>query len=461
MRPRLLTAGPQAMQASSDRRPVDLDTLVAWLYAASLFVSVTPINFNFSARPNAVDGELSDGRVIEYSVTLLLYLTAALAMWLRRGMFVQTLYRSNWLLLGFLAWTCTTILWSPVPGETAQSLIRLLTDFLFVAVLVNSPRSPQQNLELLRNTLGFFILLSIFFVVFVPGWGVSKPGTAHPGHWCGITYHKNNLAQIAVYAAILWAHAAAVAPRGRRRWPVIMVLASIITAMGTRSTTGLLLILVGVPMVVVLSRPVGVLLLKSWAGWLGLSVLMALFAWAYVVLAGAPTYVEFLRPITEAFGKDLTLTGRTEIWAIVLDDTRNYWLQGTGYGGYWANPTGPSADASAFVGGPLWQAHNGYVDLLNETGAIGLGLILGATLVHLLWVYRQFGHNDQMPVHLVLIVIILISNISESGISRPLTLGGQILTFLIMARRVDRRRRVLRTPTVVSGAGDMRPGGAI
>ena len=459
MNPVLVSPGPGLLNASPRRPMLDLDACVAWLYAASLFVAVTPINFNFSARPNASDSEINEGRVIEYSATLLLYLATMLLIWLRRRMFVQTLQQSSWLYLGFVAWSCTTILWSPVPIESAQTLIRLVADFLFVAALVNSNRTAEQNLALLRNTLGFFILLSIFFVIFVPGWGVSKPGTTHAGHWCGITYHKNNLAHIAVYAAILWAHAIVVFPRGKRRWAVLMTLACLVTVMGSRSSTGLLLIFAGVPMVIILSLPIGRLILKSWVGWLSLSALTAVLVWVYVVLAGSPTYAEFLRPIAEAFGKDLTLTGRTGIWAIVLEDAGDYWVHGTGYGGYWSNIAGPSADASAFVGHGLWQAHNGYVDLLNETGVIGLGLIMAAILTHLAWVLRNFGTNSRMPVHLVMIVIILISNISESGLSRPITLGGLITVFLLMARRIERPQHRPVQPRVIGSVSGPAPGG--
>ena len=111
------------------------------------------------------------------------------------------------------------------------------------------------------------------------------------------------------------------------------------------------------------------------------------------------------------------------------------------------------------MGHGLWQAHNGYVDLLNETGVIGLGLIMAAILTHLAWVLRNFGTNSRMPVHLVMIVIILISNISESGLSRPITLGGLITVFLLMARRIERPQHRPVQPRVIGSVSGPAPGG--
>ena len=75
--------------------------------------------------------------------------------------------------------------------------------------------------------------------------------------------------------------------------------------------------------------------------------------------------------------QDATFTGRTRIWDFVLNFVeRRPWL-GYGFGSFW----GIGADAPAvreapgFITGVL-QAHNGYLDVLLETGAVGLFIIV-------------------------------------------------------------------------------------
>jgi len=48
--------------------------------------------------------------------------------------------------------------------------------------------------------------------------------------------------------------------------------------------------------------------------------------------------------IANALGRDVTLTGRTSIWAVVLDKiSKHPWL-GYGYKGFWLGMEGESAD---------------------------------------------------------------------------------------------------------------------
>jgi exopolysaccharide production protein ExoQ len=74
---------------------------------------------------------------------------------------------------------------------------------------------------------------------------------------------------------------------------------------------------------------------------------------------------------------DATFSGRTEIWAFVSDAIRDRPLQGSGYASFWG--TGQNSRVMETAPGfivALLQAHNGYLDVLVELGAIGFILLL-------------------------------------------------------------------------------------
>jgi O-antigen ligase len=89
----------------------------------------------------------------------------------------------------------------------------------------------------------------------------------------------------------------------------------------------------------------------------------------YFVLAFPETLFQFL-------GRDVTLTGRTRLWTILLPVMANHPLLGYGYAAFWdgwkPEVLGVWIQAERLV--PV--ADNGYIDLVLSLGAVGLGLFL-------------------------------------------------------------------------------------
>lgn len=78
--------------------------------------------------------------------------------------------------------------------------------------------------------------------------------------------------------------------------------------------------------------------------------------------------------VTDSLGKSLTLTGRTEIWALALP-----YLSGSPWWGY-----GVNHQFGAFVPWTvdrLWQAHNQYLQLAYDSGVIGVAIFVTFLLV--------------------------------------------------------------------------------
>jgi len=87
--------------------------------------------------------------------------------------------------------------------------------------------------------------------------------------------------------------------------------------------------------------------------------------------------------VVDILGKDLTFTGRTDIWmaAIQLIKIRP-WL-GYGYEAFWNGMDGPSAYILRAVKWPVPDAHNGFVELTLNLGLIGLSIFIVGYVINL------------------------------------------------------------------------------
>jgi O-antigen ligase len=109
----------------------------------------------------------------------------------------------------------------------------------------------------------------------------------------------------------------------------------------------------------------------------GFSALVLFYSIA--VLNVIPGLDVILTPITSATGKDLTFSNRTEIWAIIKDHIDLRPILGSGYGAYWGGEV-PSSPSFVFIRRLYFypfESHNGYLEVVNDLGFVGLFCLLG------------------------------------------------------------------------------------
>src|SRR5262245_1786846 len=115
--------------------------------------------------------------------------------------------------------------------------------------------------------------------------------------------------------------------------------------------------------------------------------------------------------ITSAVGRDPTLTGRTELWEMILPLTPNPVL-GAGYEGFWLGRRLLAMWAA------LWwqpiQAHNGYIEVYLNLGFVGL-LILGGFLLVSYYRVWTTATVDHFSLGLTVWVVTLFYNVTEAA----------------------------------------------
>ena len=124
-----------------------------------------------------------------------------------------------------------------------------------------------------------------------------------------------------------------------------------------------------------------------------------------------------LKPLGVITGKDMTFTGRTMIWAVMVDHLREHPLLGIGYGAYWTLPV-PGKPAYDYIQRLHFfpgSAHNGYLDMLNDLGAVGAAVLFGFLVTFVVQALRLLRRDRALgSLLLALFLQQCIANLSES-----------------------------------------------
>ena len=131
--------------------------------------------------------------------------------------------------------------------------------------------------------------------------------------------------------------------------------------------------------------------------------------------------------IVHSLGRDMTFTGRTDVWRELLALNTNR-LVGTGFCSIWS-------DQHYLSKLPDWvsgSAHNGYLEVFIDGGMIGLLLLVVLLLAAGVKINRQlrFG-GDYVLIRFAVFVAMLIGNFSESHFGRMSPLGFLFLLVVI------------------------------
>ena len=139
-----------------------------------------------------------------------------------------------------------------------------------------------------------------------------------------------------------------------------------------------------------------------------------------------------------SIGKDATLTGRTDLWAMAGEAFSARPILG------WSFDSGASAFAALGEGG-VGQFHNGYLDLLVRGGAIGLIIVL-FIMIDVIAVYMRAGTRSYIEnsIFATIFAGLVIHNITEASLAREGHLLWLLFLVVYFHSRVTKKRGVVR-----------------
>ena len=256
--------------------------------------------------------------------------------------------------VGFL-WL--SALWSLSPATTSRVAVIYFSVIIGVVGIART-LDADEFMHLLSWCCFLSAIASLLLAFASPGL------TFWQGDFFGIFPHKNVLGQVMATGALAALHGIRIS---RRRYlgKLCMLVVFVGMAYASKSTAALLVSLVfcGISGFDLLWR-------KGGAGRVIGVTLAVLLGPVLVVAVAAPD------TLLEMMGKDPTLTGRTELWAYVMEDiSKKPWL-GWGYAVFWSESNPAAVKISDAMGFLVPQAHNGLLEFLLNVGVVGTALFV-------------------------------------------------------------------------------------
>jgi exopolysaccharide production protein ExoQ len=358
----------------------------------------------------------ADSNTINQVVDSVLPLVALICLLPKRRAAVSLLRQEKYLVI-FMGWCVLTVLWSGFPLKSATACIRLIGSAIVVLSFLLNTESSSEALKYVRGILALYIPISLLAVVFVPG-AIQTDSDA----WRGLAPHKNTLGEISLFSSILWAAAIPAASGIIKKASAWLLLGgSLLLLWGSHSATSLVTLLgvTAVTLCIFLSRKLLPMALAPTVACCAMGVLML-----WIFDPGA---------MIGSLGRDTTFTGRTDIWAAMIDEIREHPVAGFGFGAFWIddNPSVQSLYDDPALSWRPESGHEGYLDLLNETGAVGLALLVLMVLTYFRYAARQATTN-LWP---WLVAAILLVNFTESALFRSGSFAAWLFVLSYLATR--------------------------
>ncbi|BAZ12218.1 O-antigen polymerase [Calothrix sp. NIES-4071] len=311
-----------------------------------------------------------------------------------------------WLLVAI---AIASIFWTVAPDITPRRSFLLLGTTLFGAYLAMR-FTLREQLIMLACACGLVVVLSFVFAIFIPSYGVMsfQEGGVHEGAWRGVMTHKNILGRFTVLSNMIFLFTALGTPKNKYQW---------LSWVGYGLSAALIILCTSKTALIACTvLTVMFLLYRSWR-WNYSYVIPFTAGVVLVVGSAAILIIDNLDVIAGAVGRDLTLTGRTDIWSVMLEKIAERPLTGYGFNAFWRDW---DSEVTASVWRQLaWECpygHNGIMDLLAELGIPGLIAFICSYLIAFIKSVKllRMTTNVEGMWHLMFLTYLVIYNVSES-----------------------------------------------
>lgn len=420
------TPASPASSSSPTRFPFET-WAVRLLIALSLVFSLVPVTLTMGNDGPQAGHAIAEGSAIRQIQFGSLFLLAFWLAWQHRYWTLKRVQSMNPFLLLLVAYCGLTLLWTPYPDITFKRLV-LLAGVVLIGIASSPPTGgSRQFLRVVMATLTILVAVSCVVSIALPHVGVDY---ALGGAWRGIMWQKNGLGAISGFCTLLWLREWLTVPANRRRSTLGILLCLFVLVM-SKSSTSLLATVLGIACYLLTRRQLIGGRHTGLIASLGL-LLVVLYAalLSYMLLGRLPDWDDLTGPVSALFNKSTDLTGRSEIWRLLWIAIDQHPIWGIGYGAFWTGDGGPAQYITNLFGWTPAHGHNGYLDLLNELGYVGLSLFACMLLWHCIALIKLFRlDREDAAIHTALFIATLLGNISESEWLRDVAFQNMIFIY--------------------------------
>ncbi|MDJ0553669.1 MAG: O-antigen ligase family protein [Microcoleaceae cyanobacterium MO_207.B10] len=307
--------------------------------------------------------------------------------------------------------------WSDTPIHTLKYSIALLgSTIVYVYIIKQYPYKEISTL--LRWGLVVTAILSTFYSIFKPDIAINLAKNS----WQGIIDHPNKLAALMALGAILWLLEAIENPKNR--WLSIGAFFYLLYVMDmAQSGASKVQFLMGI--VTVFSVRFLKKLPFQWSLFF-VVVFLILSISGFIIITNNLEAI-----VVDGLGKDLTLTGRTPLWAyLIAEKIPKRPVLGYGFHGFWQPWRGADNPAANHIsgglrlpsGGGYWTAphsHNGFIEIIIDLGLIGFSAFAWSICTALVQAIQSLTSSKkgesilELILPILLLIFIVFPNLTE------------------------------------------------
>lgn len=393
---------PYPVTGSGPMIPIrKIDTLVAFL---GLLIFVGGLEATMTSFDPTAGGATSTGNLRLQLTSGLIYLAIISLILARIEKFISY-SQSNLVMIGFLLIPLFSVFWSIAPDVTARRGIALLGTSLFAMYLAFA-LPVERVIRILAVVYAITTIGSIIVIAALPAYGTHQFGE-YVGLWRGLYAQKNTFGATMAMAAFVIFLCPKYTSRERLLGRIFVVLCLFLMLMSQSRAAWISF------------ACVCVVAMAVWrASGRGPKTSVKIFLLTLSSIVVGVVIFKNAIPLLELIGKDPTLTGRTDVWALALDRAADRPVLGFGYRAYWIEGNKIRLMATESWADHINHGHNTYLDLFVELGYLGiLGfvLILGTLLSKLF--SRMRHEKDYVNIFAASIMaFILIRGAAESTI---------------------------------------------
>jgi exopolysaccharide production protein ExoQ len=400
--------------------------LTIWM----LSISVKPLGRWFGWEAESIES----GSPLDRAFLITLLCIGLILLAKRKFDFPTSIKENAWLFI-LVGYMLISILWSDIPQISFKRWTRELIAVV-MALLLFSEGNPRRVLaSIIRRVTYIAIPFSLVLVKYYPAYGVEFGRWSGQRMWIGVTTQKNGLGRLCIMSAFFLIWTLIRRLRGRdtpvhkyqTHFEVFLLLLTVVLLMGpqrslTYSSTATF------ALTIALATFAGLYWLKK-KGIIISRALVKILVFLIIVYGIITPFLGRLSfwDVSSILGRDETLTGRTEIWALLIPYAIERSLLGYGYGGFWTTDMRDSIYS---------DAHSGYLDTILNTGFVGLLFLTIFLLSCCHKAHKEIIRDfDWGCLFLCYLIMSVVHNIAESSIQTlTSSLSAYILLFSFSVR---------------------------
>ncbi len=372
------------------------------------FIIGNPMNVILYGESGGQEINTDAAGSLEPNIVLVLYMISLVLMLPRLSQVLYHILKGNALIWLMVIMILASAAWSDVPDITLRRGL-----IVFGAACYGTYFATcfpfQKQMQIMATVFFASVATSLVFTILLPKYGImSMP--PHVGAWRGVYIHKQNLGtQMSLMSAFFLILLKSEVWREKKGLALLGVVLSIFLVLASKSSTGLI-------SVALLATCIHIFQWRRFRpdilAFIVITVILSIGSIAIYLVDNAAV-------IVGALGKDLTLSGRDQLWSAILQMVNQKPWFGYGYEAFWY-VTGQSSKPDLIwnvIGWDAPHAHNGLLEILLALGWVGAGLFL-MTFVKNIWRSLQgiaLNPSTTSYCSMIFLIYIVLTNMTEKN----------------------------------------------